>query len=84
MINYVLNLVGLVPYTRIEDSIDDIISEFEIKRAELRKASLDEIETLNPTKDGEKIQKILMEMNAGMNSMYEKEIVLRELLTKVK
>lgn len=84
MINYVLNLVGLVPYTRIEDSIDDIISEFEIKRSELRKASLDEIETLNPTKDGEKIQKILMEMNAGMNSMYEKEIVLRELLTKVK
>lgn len=84
MVNYILRLVGLVPYTRIEDSIDDIISEFEIKRAELRKASLDEIETLNPTKDGEKIQKILMEMNRGMNSMYEKEIVLRELLTKVK
>ena len=55
-----------------------------MKYERLSKVSLDEMDKLSPTKDGEKIQKILLQMNRDLTTLYEKETVLRELLTKVK
>jgi hypothetical protein len=84
MINYILKLIGLVPYNRLEETADFIIAEFETKRNEIRRLSLDDMDKCNPAKDGEKIQKILLQMNRDMTSLYEKETILREFLTKVK
>jgi hypothetical protein len=84
MIKFILRFFGLVPYDRLEMAVSEIVSEFELKRNEIRKVSLDEMDKLSPTKDGEKIQKILLQMNRDLTTLYEKETVLRELLTKVK
>jgi tetrahydromethanopterin S-methyltransferase subunit G len=84
MIKFILRFLGLVPYDRLEMSVSEIVSEFELKKNEIRRISLDEMDKLTPTKDGEKIQKLLLQMNRDIAILYEKELVLRELLTKVK
>lgn len=84
MIKFILRFLGLVPYDRLEMAVSEIVSEFELKKNDIRRTSLDEMDKLNPTKDGEKIQKLLLQMNRDIAVLYEKELVLRELLTKVK
>lgn len=84
MIKFILRFLGLVPYDRLEMAVSEIVSEFELKKNEIRRTSLDEMDKLNPTKDGEKVQKLLLQMNRDIAVLYEKELVLRELLTKVK
>jgi hypothetical protein len=84
MTRYILKLLGLIPYDRLEDTADFIIAEFETKRNEIRRISLEDMDKLNPAKDGEKIQKILLQMNRDMTSLYEKETILLEFLNKIK
>lgn len=83
MLKNVFRAMNLISYDQIQQVAVDCISEYEADRSEIRKTCLDEIENLNPLQDGEKIQRLLIQMNRDITALYEKETVLRDFLNKV-
>lgn len=81
---FLQKLIGVVTYSEIEYRFDELVAEFEHKRNKLRKEAFDEIEKLNPTKDGEKLQKLFIQMNRDITTSYEQETTLREFVSKLK
>lgn len=75
---------GVVSYSRINDALSRIASELENSRNDIRKTTLTEMDELNPTKDGEKIQQKLLQMNRELTLSYEKERVLRDFINLFK
>lgn len=81
---FIQKLLGVATYSQLEESLNEIIVDLEHSRNELRKVCFDEMDKLNPTKDGEKIQRLLIQMNRDITASYEKEKVLREYIAQVK
>lgn len=81
---FLQKLTGVVMYSQLDESLDEIIASLEHSRNEIRRLCFDEMDKLNPTKDGEKIQRLLLQMNRDITSTYEKEKVLREYIASVK
>lgn len=81
---FIQKLTGLVTYAQLEESLNEIIVELEHTRNDLRRICFDEMDKLNPTKDGEKIQRLLIQMNRDITASYEKEKVLRDYISQVK
>lgn len=81
---FIQKIIGITTHTNLDESLTEIVAELEHARNELRKVCFDEMEKLNPTKDGEKIQRLLIQMNRDITASYEKEKVLREYVAQVK
>lgn len=78
------NLVGVVSHSRIKAALATIVADLEQQRNKARRASLEQIEKLNVTKDGEKIQNILLQLNQELVTSYEKETTLRNFISELK
>jgi hypothetical protein len=75
---------AVVSFDRINNTLTEIVAEEEDNRNKIRKDILTEMDKLSPTKDGEKIQELLINMNRQLTFSYEKEIYLREFIDKFK
>lgn len=80
---FIRKIVGVITTTEIEDSLNEIVAELEHSRNTIRKETFEEMDKLNPVKDGEKIQRLLLQMNKDLTLSYEKEKVLREFISKL-
>jgi hypothetical protein len=75
---------SFVSFDSINNTLTEIVAEEEDNRNKIRKDILTEMDKLSPTKDGEKIQELLINMNRQLTFSYEKEIYLREFIDKFK
>lgn len=77
-------LLGVVTVNRMQMALTTIVAELEQQRNRARRSSLEQIEKLNATKDGEKIQNILLQLNQELITSYEKETTLRTFINELK
>lgn len=82
--SYILKLLGLVSQASMTDRVDELVGEYEQARNKVRKETFDEMDKLNPTKEGEKIQQLMLRMNRDITLYYEKETAIREFIAKLR
>jgi len=81
---FINRLLGVVSNEFINECLAKIVQDEEIKRNEIRKEILDEIETLSVKDDQEKIKSILIKMNRDLSLSYEKEKALLQFINMLK
>jgi hypothetical protein len=74
---------NMISKEKISSAFTESIVNLEEERKNIRKDSLDEIEKYDPLKDGQKIKDVLMTMNKEISNSYEREIFLREFISKL-
>jgi hypothetical protein len=80
----IYRLLKIVSYESMNEVLAKIIQEEEVRRNNIRKDSLDEIDKTDVVKDAEKIQRIMINMNRDLTTSYEKEKLLLEFINLVK
>lgn len=81
---FLARLINVVTYSKINSSLATIVAELEQQRNKARRSSLEQIEKLNITKDAEKVQNILLQLNQELITSYEKETTLRNFINELK
>lgn len=81
---FILRLFGYIPVSEIDELVGSMIQENEIKRNELRKDALNQIENYDIRNDAEKIQQILSVTNKNIYITEERENVLKEFVDELK
>ena len=80
---FLQRLIGIVSLSDLNESLDEIVAELEYNRNKIRKEVFEEMEKINVSKEGEKLQKLLIQMNRDIAASYEKETVLRDFISKL-
>ncbi len=79
----IYRFLKIASYESMNEVLAKIIQDEEIKRNNLRKDSLDEIEKIDVVKDAEKMQRIMINLNRDLTTSYEKEKMLLEFINMV-
>jgi hypothetical protein len=77
-------IVGVIPKYKLEIALTEVIASSEHLRNDIRKKAFEELDKLDPIKQGERVAEVLTRMNSELTSSYEKEIAIRDFIGKLK
>lgn len=84
MLKVIGDFFGLITVDKVDSEFGALMAQYEQKRNIIRKDNMEQLRSLDVTKDGAKIQSILTKMNDEISLSYEKEMAVREFIGKIK
>ena len=75
---------GVVSIDRLDDVLGQIVASMETDRNDIRKKALAEVDKCDVKTEGDRVAAILLQMNRDLTSLFEKEVTLREFVSKLK
>lgn len=75
---------GFIGKKRLDNVLDEFIADAETQRNAVRKKSIEDLDKLDPVKQGEKVADVLTNMNNELSRSYEQEIAIREFVDKLR
>lgn len=75
---------GVVSIDRLDDVLGQIVASMETDRNDIRKKALAEVDKCDVKTEGDRVAAILLQMNRDLTSLFEKEVILREFVSKLK
>lgn len=75
---------GVVSIDRLDDVLGQIVASMETDRNDIRKKALAEVDKCDVKTEGDRVAAILLQMNRDLTSLFERETILREFVSKLK
>lgn len=80
----IYRFLGITSFENMNEVLAKLVQELETQRNNIRKESLEKIESLEVEKDPIKVKKIMIDMNRDLTTSYEKEKFLLEFINMLK
>lgn len=80
----IYRFLGITSFENMNEALAKLVQELETQRNNIRKESLEKIESLEVEKDPIKVKKIMIDMNRDLTTSYEKEKFLLEFINMLK